>query len=591
MNILFYGFFSFALLVIHTLHLWVAHPGGGVGPAFFMSHVVVQSLLEGLFLAYLSEHFRKVRYLFATVTMILLSCHFIDFFLVRLVNFSLPQSIDLVMDESVANVIELMLLTGLGWPYWALIFGSIFLGVPALSVMIYKLTDRVKVPISRHVMRNGIFILPFAMLALDLTVAPTVSPQELERFEQVLPFKSTLLMKRPEMVHMEHPLKRLGRQAPLPRVDVTEKPNIYLFVVESIRQDYMIPEYAPNITAFREENISVEKTYSNANATQISWFSLFHSEFPIHWAERHGPSLPIQALKEMGYKINVLSSAPLGYYEMQKRIFGESGELLDFVEEYPHYPPEEACDSDVQVMARLEEEVGQKKTGNVFICFLDATHFDYSWPEDYPTHFEPVQKGSSHIRLSHSPEVMEFITNRYKNSIHFADSLVGDFFKTLKEKKLYDESVIVVLGDHGEEFYEEGHLYHASQLSEMQITPPIYMKLGDNERYNQLVFKHQIMSHMDVLPTICDYLVPEHPVVGRVEGQSLFREREWPFIMTSRFNGSRPPREFMIVGVDKKARFRMTERRDIFSGRTCQVFNTQLDTTDLESVYKKLFGK
>ena len=64
---------------------------------------------------------------------------------------------------------------------------------------------------------------------------------------------------------------------------LNHKPDIYLFVIESLREDYITVENSPHLNQFKEKNVSFDLTLSNANATHNSWFSLFHSKFPFYW--------------------------------------------------------------------------------------------------------------------------------------------------------------------------------------------------------------------------------------------------------------------------------------------------------------------
>lgn len=50
--------------------------------------------------------------------------------------------------------------------------------------------------------------------------------------------------------------------------------------------------------------------------------------------------------------------------------------------------------------------------------------------------------------ISVLPEHEETLLGNYVNSIHYADKCIGEFYKELKERGLYDNSIIVMYGDH-----------------------------------------------------------------------------------------------------------------------------------------------
>src|ERR1700722_11553084 len=120
---------------------------------------------------------------------------------------------------------------------------------------------------------------------------------------------------------------------------------------------------------------------------------------------------------------------------------------------------------------------------------------------------------------------------------------------TLNSYKGGDESVVIITGDHGEEFYEEGHLFHASSLSHHQMHVPLYYKFGSSN----ILQKHPLMTcHMDIFPTLFHYLTDQDCMHNVLQGQSIFRPNRWPYTIIARFNASRSPREFCINNGNKK---------------------------------------
>ena len=164
-------------------------------------------------------------------------------------------------------------------------------------------------------------------------------------------------------------------------------------------------------------------------------------------------SAPLQILKKLGYKIRVYSSADLRYFNMDQILFGEQRKLLDHVEEFTSERHLEPCDRDALAIHSFERDIDQHKEGTVYLFFLDSTHSEYSFPKDFPLKFQPISKEISYLTINQSSQALEQLKNRYRNSIAYVDSLVGNFFSTLKSKNLYKESIIAITGDHGEEFF------------------------------------------------------------------------------------------------------------------------------------------
>ncbi len=96
--------------------------------------------------------------------------------------------------------------------------------------------------------------------------------------------------------------------------------------------------------------------------------------------------------------------------------------------------------------------------------------------------------------MSNTPEMKEQFYNRFKNSARTMDRLI--------EPLLRDDCVVIILGDHGEPFFEDGTKIHGSRLSRYQnMTPAVIHFPG--------VVPRKISaptSHADLLPTLMSIL-------------------------------------------------------------------------------------
>ncbi|CCB88887.1 sulfatase-like hydrolase/transferase [Simkania negevensis] len=561
-------------------------------PFFFLAYAIGQSLLEVLVLAFVANLIRKylhrsLYYLFISLCFICIFMHYIDFLLVRFMDFSLFFGIDIVLDETLDNFIELLHLTGISINSWIFAGISVVVFLPMVAIILHYLTSKLArtkpIGISHGQVLKALFCIPLGLVALDLTFSPLVDKEEFRFYQRVLPWKSTLITPKEQLLELTRSLRvHLSEKEALKElhsvpIALKKKPNIYLFIAESLREDFLTSETAPNVVQFREENIRLGQTLSNANCTQLSWYSIFHSQYPLGWAGKKNTwksgSIPLQTLKKLGYKIRLYSAAQLKYYGAGELILGKKNHLADTYHLYTHYAPVTAAETDEQVIQQLEKDLQEKwaKEGNVFLIFLDSTHFNYSWPKDWPLKFTPISKEKTDLRVSNSLRDIELIKNRYRNSIHFVDSLFGRLITSLKQKKLYDDSLIVFTGDHGEEFFEEGQLFHASHLSHMQTNAPIYYKLGDNRSFEGLETDKILSSHVDIFPTILDTLIGEKPFFKLFDGESLFKKDRFPFVVTGRHNGGRNPAEFFIHDGEKKVIAKFTPSKKIHQSKALEI--------------------
>ncbi len=87
----------------------------------------------------------------------------------------------------------------------------------------------------------------------------------------------------------------------------------------------------------------------------------------------------------------------------------------------------------------------------------------------------------------------------------------------LEELDLYEDSVIILLSDHGEEFFEHGGLSHGKQLWTELLRVPLILKPAGKIEGRRVA---GAVQQLDVMPTVLDYLGLD--AAGRLPGRSLF---------------------------------------------------------------------
>ncbi|MCA9772055.1 MAG: sulfatase-like hydrolase/transferase, partial [Myxococcales bacterium] len=80
------------------------------------------------------------------------------------------------------------------------------------------------------------------------------------------------------------------------------------------------------------------------------------------------------------------------------------------------------------------------------------------------------------------------------------DEQFGRLVADLQRRGLYDDTMIIVTADHGEEFAEHGGFWHGTTLYDEQIHVPLFVKLPGNERAGTHV-AHWVQS-IDLMPSI-----------------------------------------------------------------------------------------
>jgi membrane-anchored protein YejM (alkaline phosphatase superfamily) len=313
-------------------------------------------------------------------------------------------------------------------------------------------------------------------------------------------------------------------------------PNIYIFIIETFREDFVNESIAPNIYKFKKNNISFTNAFSSANASQISWYSIFHANFPYYWRAHKGEhgSLPLNILKNLGYKINVYCSADLSYFQMEKSLFGTNHHIVDNF--YDFSKMGEPHKRDRLTMMKLIEDSG-KNTPSISIIFLDSTHSEYSWPQGESCKFMPFSNHINYVKLCYVQKELELVKNSYRNAIYYLDSLLGKFFKNLPTA----DDVIVITGDHGEEFFEQGAMFHASHINSLQTRVPLYYKLPNAKKPTT-----NLTCHMDIFPSILHYLTNNEDFKDLFDGESIFKKERWPYVVCLKQHSGPMPQDFFI---------------------------------------------
>lgn len=584
-NYLYFGTYFLLLAIMSASGIFAMKTLEG-SRFFFFLYSMGQAALETCFLVLvgcLLQRFANPLIFFAYIgaTFFLFILHVLDFLMNRILDLSIWETIAFVLDETFANFLFLLDASGIPIWLWIILFTTLSL-LPLLGIVFYKITDKIirKHPLSlpKEHLSLAIFCIPIALMFWDFSASRVIHPNTYTAFLQSLPWKFTFLQPKNVIVETPHLPSLSYSDKTLANLEteqnISERPNIYLFVIESFREDFITEEVAPNLFAFKQLCAPIDLTLSNANASHPSWFSIFHSQFSHHWhllqeTNWSQGSPPLHFLKSLGYQIHLYSSAQLGYYGMEKLLFGENNSLLTSYQKFHHMPPLTAAETDAEALKALQKDLKENprlQKGQMFLLFWDATHFDYSWPKNWTPKFVPFASELAYFKAFYSQKRIHQIKNRYRNAVHYVDYLFGEFLKQIPNR---EEAIIIVTGDHGEEFFEHGHLFHGSHLVQEQTKIPIYMKFGTKIPEQ----KRTIASQIDIFPSLLDYLCGKIPPF--LQGQSLFRNQNEPFALISRFNAGRTPYEFCIHNGKNKCIAQFVNRKNILKSNALQIMSLQ----------------
>ncbi|MEE8310801.1 MAG: sulfatase-like hydrolase/transferase [Candidatus Binatia bacterium] len=309
---------------------------------------------------------------------------------------------------------------------------------------------------------------------------------------------------------------------PLEFATPADLPDIVWVVLDSWRSDAFNPEVTPNIHEFGRNSILFDRHIATGNATRFGIFGMFYGLHGVYWhpvlAAQRGPVL-VDRLIDLGYRFKVITPSPLTFPEFRRTVFVEvRSQLMD------QLPGETLIDRHVQTVETFEaftEQVARERAAGsddpfFSFMFFDSTHAPYDFPDDHVP-FRPYAGEISYAGRNLEAQ-REPILNRYRNAISWLDLLTGRVVDALEQADLLEGTIVLITGDHGEEFGEHGLWGHNSAFTDEQIHVPFVLRIPGRE--------HAVIdyatSHQDIAPTFMELLGVENRASDYSNGRSLF---------------------------------------------------------------------
>jgi arylsulfatase A-like enzyme len=301
------------------------------------------------------------------------------------------------------------------------------------------------------------------------------------------------------------------------------RPNILLYVMDTLRADHLgVYGYSrpvsPRIDAFAADATVFDDAVAQSSWTRASMASIFTSLWPLqHATNRRGDVLAPEAmtlaelLREAGYETVAFAK--------NQNVFPTFG----FSQGFDNFNAIWAKGKSHKINERVEKWLKTYNGDRPFFLYLHAVdpHVPYEPPEGFKYQF--ADKANDDLTLSRPPgpkiwkeletvqreRILDHLLDLYDGEIAYNDSTFGKLLEILREGSVYEETVIILLSDHGEEFQDHGNWQHGRNLFVENLHVPLLIRFPDR---GQGVRVKQRVQHIDLLPTLLDYLglgVPE----------------------------------------------------------------------------------
>jgi len=289
-------------------------------------------------------------------------------------------------------------------------------------------------------------------------------------------------------------------------------PDIVVVVVESLRHDALHRETMPRLWAFSQRGARFDRHFATSNASHYGMFALLYGRSPLTYfatlESQEPPTLPTY-LRTAGYSTHYVSCTNLAWRDMD-RFMGA-----------PHFVVERMGDSQFEIcdqrvtsrVAALLEPGG--RAPRFVLAFLMSTHFGYHYPDGVEP-FRPSLPPPNALDLQAERD-REALSNRYRNSAHHIDSLLGQMLDGID----LENTVVVITGDHGESLFDDGTIAHSSLLSEIQTRVPLVLS---GPGIPEASTRSSPTDHSDLLPTLLARLGVGPESLENLPGRDLMRE-------------------------------------------------------------------
>jgi arylsulfatase A-like enzyme len=323
----------------------------------------------------------------------------------------------------------------------------------------------------------------------------------------------------------------------------SEGPHVFIYLVDTLRTDHLgcynyEKNTSPYLYKFSKESLLFNNCYANASWTKPAVASILTGLYPN---KHHGEDEREKVSDEAKFLSEILRSN--GYNTIYLTSNGNSSASFNFDQGNDHYKlvgkknrnqffSSEVINSEFSKLIEDNPHLTEKPIF-AFLHTIDP-HDPYTPKAPFLKFVTPDKKRQNLRRVRNalnrkmagtlSQKDLDYMMSLYDCEILHNDHSFGKFIEFLKSKDLYENSMIIFISDHGEQFNEHGNFRHGRSIYNEEVHIPLVIKFPDKE-YEGLK-SDVFVSQVDILPTILDYLGINIP--SEVDGISIlkFLERQ-----------------------------------------------------------------
>jgi arylsulfatase A-like enzyme len=339
------------------------------------------------------------------------------------------------------------------------------------------------------------------------------------------------------------------------------RPNLILVVVDSLRYDAVTHRSGEGHTPYlfermRSTGIDFHRHFAQSSWTCPSMASLFTSKMPIQTGAVSSHLLYFPAFNSnfmqqaqdagyltVGFTSNGLIHGRFNYDQGMDSLRMLSGkvdswwnsaeslneEVLSWLQNNSHLPF-------VLYVHYMDPHIPYWPP---LICSLGAAR-DYGWLNTLP-HLRTVLSRPRRFKMGWPPESAGALRSFYNAEVRYWDKSFKEFMDRFEKENASRRTMIIVVSDHGEEFFDHGLFGHGTSLYQELIHVPMIIFPNSPQGHAET---SAVTQNLDLMPTILDYL--EIPIPPGLLGRSLL-----PIIKMDAELGAEPGVAYSELPVNK----------------------------------------
>ncbi len=298
----------------------------------------------------------------------------------------------------------------------------------------------------------------------------------------------------------------------------TERQHVFVIVVDTLRADALDGSgsslsASPGFAAFAADAVVYENAWSASSWTLPSVVSILTGAYPFRhgvmqgtsrFSEASVPSLA-QRMTDAGYRSLGISQSHVASHR-----FGIDTGFEDFFISNQLHSQRLLSQEVRRILLSRLLRLGDSPHPVFVYLHTVAPHAPYAPPAEYryladaapgslPSEkYDPILFMAEN--LGEDPREVAHMKALYDGEVAYADGELGRLFAMLRHLDLYDDSLIILLSDHGEEFGEHGGFNHGRTLYEELLRVPMIIKYPGSRWGGQVISRR--VSTVDLVPTI-----------------------------------------------------------------------------------------